>query len=332
MSRLINLITNAIKFTRDRQIREIEVSLGAAMQRPGQTFDNITFAPITTYAETILDKDDWGSGLPVYLWIKCRDTGCGLSRDEQGNLFTRFSQATPRTHIRYGGSGLGLFISKRLTELQGGAIGVNSVPDVGSTFAFFISTRLAPPPTPLKVDDSKQLSLESIRPKSTDGQGKGKLQYSILIVEDNLVNQKVLSQQLRKAGCIVHVANHGQEALDFLRKTTFWVPSASESVSTNGSAIDLHVVLMDIEMPVMDGLACTRRIRELQDSQDIRGHVPIIAVSANARSEQMQQAREAGIDDAIAKPFRIPELIPKIDGLIRGDEAPLLITPGTGLG
>jgi CheY-like chemotaxis protein len=140
------------------------------------------------------------------------------------------------------------------------------------------------------------------------------------------VNQKVLSQQLRKAGCAVHVANHGHEALEFLRKTNFW--SARE---VDMSPVTLDVVLMDVEMPVMDGLTCTRRIRELQHSREITGHVPIIAVSANARSEQMAEAREAGIDDAIAKPFRIPELIPKIEALVRGEEAVMAITRGIGL-
>ena len=350
--RLINLITNAIKFTRDRSRREIEVTLGASLQRPQEYFNSIAFAPVTTPIDALLDQEDWGHGTPIYVWVKCRDTGCGLSREEQGNLFTRFSQATPRTHIRYGGSGLGLFISKRLSELQGGAIGVSSQSDVGSTFMFFVATRVAAPLTPMKPDNSKELSLEKAPFKSAIPKAPSKLQYSVLIVEDNLVNQKVLSQQLRKAGCVVYVANHGQEALDFLRRTTFWARNDDHMNGDTEPPIGLHVVLMDIEMPgelhpitvgmepstadldysVMDGLTCTRRIRELQTSKDILGHIPIIAVSANARSEQMHEAREAGIDDAIAKPFRIPELIPKLDALVQGENSPLVVTMGTGLG
>lgn len=80
---------------------------------------------------------------------------------------------------------------------------------------------------------------------------------------------------------------------------------------------DLSIVLMDIEMPVMDGLTCIRRIRELQASEHIIGHIPVLAVSANARSEQVRQAVEAGMDDVIAKPFRMPELLKKIDSLAR---------------
>jgi CheY-like chemotaxis protein len=133
---------------------------------------------------------------------------------------------------------------------------------------------------------------------------------------------------LRKAGCEVYVANHGLEALDFLRKTEFW--SAVDN-DTQMQPIALSVILMDVEMPVMDGLTCTRKIRELQSTGHIIEHIPIIAVSANARSEQVARAKEAGIDDAISKPFRIPELLPKIEALLRGGEPALVTTPVTGL-
>jgi signal transduction histidine kinase len=187
---LINLITNAIKFTRDRLRREIEVSVGATLDRPGETWDGVKFAPITTSAGSLLEKDDWGHGTMVHVWIKCRDTGCGLSKEEQGNLFTRFSQATPKTHIKYGGSGLGLFISKRLTELQGGAIGVSSAPNIGSTFAFFVATRLARPPTPLRSQGDKELTLEGRNSRTLAVTATNTFAYSVLIVEDNLVVSK----------------------------------------------------------------------------------------------------------------------------------------------
>ncbi|KAK8050223.1 hypothetical protein PG994_011953 [Apiospora phragmitis] len=349
---LINLLTNAIKFTRDRPMRRIVVCLGASAEPPSSDSSSGTsYAAVTTESTGLLDNSEWGLGLPVYMWISCQDTGCGMSPKEQGKLFTRFTQATPRTHIRYGGSGLGLFISKKLTELQGGSIGVQSQPDVGSTFTFFVATRIAPPPTPIKFGSLKDSPLNW--PGAMEKDSRKKIDHlSVLIVEDNLVNvspartqllsdgpwltttqQKVLSQQLCKAGCQVHVSNHGAEALEFLRKTSYWAASnvGDTKPASSPPLLDLSVILMDIEMPVMDGLACTRKIRDYQQSGEIIGHIPIMAVSANARSEQVSQARESGMDDAISKPFRIPELMIKLEALVGGGGALLPANASSGL-
>lgn len=110
----------------------------------------------------------------------------------------------------------------------------------------------------------------------------------VLIVEDNLVNQKVLRKQLLNLGCTVHVANHGGEALDIFQKSRFW-----KGKETSG--LELSVVLMDLEMPVMDGLSCAKRVRELEREGTIVKHIPIIAVTANARMEQIQTAITAGM-------------------------------------
>jgi CheY-like chemotaxis protein len=123
-----------------------------------------------------------------------------------------------------------------------------------------------------------------------------------------LVNQKVLQRQLQNHGISTSVANHGGEALEALKSSTYW---ASPSSSSN----DISVVLMDKEMPVMDGLQCTSTIRELEKQGKLRRHVPIIAVTANARSEQIATLLAAGMDDVVSKPFRIGELIPKIEEL-----------------
>ncbi|KEQ79406.1 CheY-like protein, partial [Aureobasidium pullulans EXF-150] len=137
------------------------------------------------------------------------------------------------------------------------------------------------------------------------------------IVEDNLVNSKVLKRQLTNLGCVVHVANHGGEALDILRKSTYWNHDADAKHSTpEAERIGLSVVLMDQEMPIMDGLTCTKKIRELEREGKILRHVPVIAVTANARNEQIETAMSAGMDDVMPKPFRIPELIPKIEELM----------------
>lgn len=303
---LMNLLTNAIKFTKQEPTRRITVTLGASAESPPELPEPVTFGQRRAKhpSNAFLDNkpDLWGVEPKVFPWIIVKDTGCGLSAAQQEKLFLRFSQAfAPRTHVNYGGSGLGLYISKELAELQGGEIGVCST-GVGSTFAFYVSTRIAQPPA---IDQQRRLS-------HTNGNTTAGQSYSILIVEDNLVNQKVLATQLRKAGATVYVANHGVEAIEQLKKTKFWRRKSEDS---SQQPHHLDVVLMDCEMPVMDGLQCTRTIRELQEAGDLVDYVPIIAVSANARPEQVQGAKEAGMDDAISKPFRVPELMAKIEGL-----------------
>ncbi|RDI89002.1 hypothetical protein Vi05172_g1648 [Venturia inaequalis] len=287
---LLNLLTNATKFTRDRPTRKITVSLGASFKRPPEIWDGVKFAPSSNKTRRdIRDDIEWGHGRKVYLWLEVDDTGVGLTEGEQSHLFTKFSQASPRTHVTYGGSGLGLFISKSLAEMHGrGCIGVRSQSDIGSTFAFFIGIRVA-------MDQG----LEEVT-----GRPMLRRQQSIE------ARQKVLAQQLRRAGCIVHVAGHGKEALDFLTTTRFW-----RGLENCGR--DLSVILMDIEMPVMDGITACKEMRKLQHTGDVISHVPIISVSANARSGQVSSAREAGMDDSISKPFRLPELLPKIETLAK---------------
>lgn len=110
------------------------------------------------------------------------------------------------------------------------------------------------------------------------------------------MNSKVLKRQLTNLGCVVHVANHGGEALDILRKSTYWNHDADAKHSTpEAERIGLSVVLMDQEMPIMDGLTCTRKIRELEREGRILRHVPVIAVTANARNEQIETAMSAGM-------------------------------------
>jgi CheY-like chemotaxis protein len=128
-------------------------------------------------------------------------------------------------------------------------------------------------------------------------------------MEDSLVNQKVLRWQLEEIGCTVAVSCHGEEALAYLETTKFW----------NGTWVsgkDLSIILMDLEMPVMDGLTCVRRIRSMEADSTIIGHLAVIAVTANVRSEQIAAAKDGGMDYVVSKPFRIPELIDEIEKLL----------------
>jgi CheY-like chemotaxis protein len=249
---------------------------------------NITWAPNHNGRKETRDltlDPEWGNGEHVYLCIQVSDTGVGMSQSEIKKLFTRFEQAGSKTSIKYGGSGLGLFISHRLTEKQGGEIGVASVPSEGSTFAVYVKARRVelervPQTTGLRSrSNSKPCSIP-------DGFDLDKMH--VLLVEDNIVNQKVLRKQLTKAGCIVHVANHGVEALEFLSLTDVWHEALPETAH-------LDIILMDWEMPVMDGLSCTREIRSLQRAGKIVRHIQIIGTTANARDEQIETAIACGI-------------------------------------
>lgn len=304
MQVLINLVTNAIKFTAKEAKRNVTITMGACHERPCDDSFPVDLVPTTTIRENVFVGPEWGSGDFLYLSFIVHDTGCGLTPQAKASTFTRFTQGGPRTHTKYGGSGLGLFISRELTELQGGEIGVASEVGAGSTFGFFVKTRVAP--APKTADTLSRVTSGTASPSEPKSAPE---KFNILVVEDNLVNQKVLSKQLKKLGNEVFVASHGLEALEVIESTRYWKDQEA-------TGIELSVVLMDIEMPVMDGITCTRKIRELEGRGDIRMHLPIIAVSANARGEQIDQAMSAGMDDAIAKPFRISDLIPKIERLV----------------
>jgi signal transduction histidine kinase len=310
---LINLMTNAIKFTRTEDLKHIIVTMGASISKPSES--NRSEVHYVGKGKASLDqtsKPEWGNGDVVYLSIKVEDTGKGLSKVEIKNLFHLFAQANPKTHQTYGGSGLGLFISRQLVEMQGGEIGVASEAGKGSTFQFYVKTRRTNPPTgpqerthfqPLLREDALreacaveiQARQPGVTPPKVGPETSRALSpahslpqnFHILVVEDNLVNQKVVAKQLRKLGHTVSVANHGEEALAFIRRSEYWDEIAGGE--------KLSVILMDLEMPVMDGLSCVKRIRELQTQGKIKGHVPVIAVTANARLDQITISMNAGM-------------------------------------
>ncbi|KAF1926275.1 autoinducer 2 sensor kinase/phosphatase luxQ [Didymella exigua CBS 183.55] len=308
----INLLTNAIKFVKPSSSPRIEVHFGACLHSPRSLFPpDMFWATTSNLDNSVTSSPEWGNGEEVYLAFSVKDTGIGLKNKEIRNIFERFKQANVKTHIKYGGSGLGLFISNDLTEKQGGEIGVSSVLGEGSTFGFYVKTRRAErrPQTMGEMDSefgAKKRTQQALQ---------------VLLVEDNLINQKVLSKQLKKAGCVVSVANHGLEALGALEKDKF------------------DVVLMDLEMPVLDGLAAMRKIREKENTEegllgeamklDARGgdRLPIIAVTANVRKEQIDTAMEAGADRVMQKPFKAADLVYMMKSLLPQVTTPKIDSP-----
>ena len=307
---LINLMTNAIKFTQSREKRYIVVSLSAFsdisdivnVDRDVLFFERNENQ--RAHAMAVDKTGEWGDGEVIYLHCSVEDTGPGLGDEERKILFQRFQQASPRTHVQYGGSGLGLFISRILTEMQGGQIGVSSRMGAGSKFSFYVQSRRSVNPpaeyeriSPFKIcrkPNAGQQSTDQDYAGSTSGSHDSPL-FDVLIVEDNIVNQKVLQRQLRSWGNNTFVANHGKEALQTLQKSRFWAGHEKEGV-------DISVILMDLEMPVMDGVTCARRIRELEREGTIVQHIPIIAVTAYARPEQIENAKAAGIVSLLVCP------------------------------
>jgi signal transduction histidine kinase len=155
---LINLMTNAIKFTRTEETRHIKITMGASLDKPSES--NIHHVEFVRKNQTSPDqttKAEWGDGQIIYLAITVEDTGCGLSPSEIKNLFHLFTQGSPKTHQTYGGSGLGLFISRQLVEMQGGEIGVASTAGEGSIFQFYVKTRRTGPSTEKQATDFQLL-------------------------------------------------------------------------------------------------------------------------------------------------------------------------------
>jgi len=288
---LINVLTNAIKFTKLETTREIYVRYGVTLSNPREAFSDMFWAPNKGSMGDLTNNPDWGLGRSLYLTLTVTDTGVGMSEEEIKKLFGRFEQASERTSIRYGGSGLGLFVSQKLAEKQGGEIGVKSETNKGSTFAFYIKSRETTKEFGMLPTAPSQFAspLRSVTsPEGSNIYVSDLKKMHVLLVEDNLVNQKVVLRQLLKAGCIVSLANHGVEALEVLRGSDLWYEKVPE-------AKHLDIILMDWEMPIMDGLTCSREIRKLQAVRKLTRHIEILATTANARPEQIQTALDSGI-------------------------------------
>lgn len=254
---LTNLLANSIKFTESGHIR-------LASQVIAQTNDS------------------------VRLQYEIEDTGHGIPADKHKIIFDEFSQADSSITRKYGGTGLGLTITKQLVELMDGEIGLESEPGKGSSFWFYID---------VKTVEQKDLNSGSSTGEEMD---LDLLKEKVMIVEDNEVNQKILAKMLQKIGVSFRVAQNGKECIDLLEKETF------------------SLVLMDIQMPEMDGLEATQWIRNQMKEPEKR-NIPIVALTAHAMQGDRDRCMEAGMDNYLSKPIAFEDLKEMMSSILDKD-------------
>jgi CheY-like chemotaxis protein len=242
---LLNLLSNAIKFTES-----------------GSITVKLSTQPATDNDQALL--------------VEVIDTGIGIAADIQQKLFKVFTQGDVSDTRKYGGSGLGLTISKRLVELWGGNIGLDSTPAVGSRFWFSVGTPITKPATTVLAQDNNDLPSHS------------KLNVNVLIVDDNVFVQTVLAETLRNAGHQVDLADSGQEAIKAVSEKSY------------------DIIFMDISMPEMTGIEATKAIRLLGGAAT---SVPIIGITANTLALEGEDYLAAGMNDYLTKPIPLEALL-----------------------
>ncbi len=257
---LMNLVDNAIKFT---QAGRIAVKAEIREQSRGA----------------------------VTLEFMVSDTGIGISPEDQSRIFIAFTQADASTTRNYGGTGLGLTISRKLVELMNGRIWVESKPNRGSTFHFTVR---------LKVHEgaATQRDERMIPPRS----GVSRRALRVLLAEDTPTNQKLAEYILTRRGHRVEIAQNGQQAWDMLQHSNY------------------DIVLMDVQMPVMDGFQATAKIRASSDP--IKAQIPIVAMTAHALKGDAERCLAAGMDAYVSKPIQQEEFIEIVEVLGNSEEEP----------
>ena len=257
------LLSNAIKFTSDGGVRVKVAAL-----------------------------DDKGDSIKLRMAVA--DTGIGISDYNMNKLFIRFSQVDGSDTRKYGGSGLGLVISKQITELMNGTISVQSKEGIGSTFIAEI---------PLKVVKAAEAEAPKETPKedpavfSINANGKN---ARILVAEDEPVNQQVIGKLLGMAGFSYDIAENGEKAVELFKQK------------------DYEAALFDVQMPVMDGIAATQEIRKIEQREH-RKRLPIIAVTARAMFGDKERIIENQLDDYIAKPYNLNTVVETLNKYINRD-------------
>ncbi|MEI6272608.1 MAG: ATP-binding protein [Phycisphaerae bacterium] len=272
---LINLISNAIKFTEHGGVKVV-VDLTKEKLEPRIDQDNSTAPPAD-----------------IRLRIQVMDTGIGINDAQRNRLFQRFTQADPSTTRRFGGSGLGLTISRHLSRMLGGDITISSEVGLGSVFTVEVGigkSSLNEMVSILPQHSHEKVNLKLKHASVTSNPTQSKNEITVLVAEDGEDNQRLIFHHLSRAGMKVIVANNGREALDL-------------AVAAQKQSRAPDVILMDMQMPIMDGYEATLKLREL----GWRG--AIVAITAHAMTGDRERCTQAGCDDYLTKPINSKSLI-----------------------
>jgi signal transduction histidine kinase/CheY-like chemotaxis protein len=274
---MTNLIGNAVKFTPEGGTITLEVALEE--ETDGDTPASGTPASAATAAASAPTVPDGVVGTSYTLKFLITDTGIGISAEQREHLFQSFQQASIGTARTYGGTGLGLALSKQIVELMGGQIWVESEPGLGSTFGFTIRALRAEGAITQEAEP-----VEELKPNEFAG-------FKVLLVEDVEVNREIVIALLADSGLEIDEAANGEEAL--------------EMVAADPGRYQF--ILMDVQMPVMDGDEATRRIRALDDER--ARTVPIVAMTANVFREDIERSLKVGMNAHLGKPIYLATLV-----------------------
>ena len=206
----------------------------------------------------------------VKITVTVTDTGIGIKPTQQSKLFSAFTQADDSTSRRYGGTGLGLTVVKELSKLMGGNVTLQSEPNVGSTFKFDVELRTSP------VQEQAELVYSGTKLAA----------LKVLVAEDNPVNQMVIKAMLGSLGIVAHIVENGEAAVDIAKEQHF------------------DLILMDCQMPIMDGYRATALIRQFKSEVEL----PIIALTADVMPEDKAHAQAVGFNQHLAKPLELVKL------------------------
>ncbi|MBL4680293.1 MAG: response regulator [Pseudomonadales bacterium] len=262
-------------FTDENQLHKILAMLVSNAIK----FTSVGKVTIDAYCVELTSKE-------AFIRFSILDTGIGITEAEIKDIFNVLHQVDNSDSRRFQGAGIGLAICQRIASIFNSQVDVKSTPDEGSEFSLTLRLEISPDETNVWENTSADLERLSLTSDSASESQKLKSQLSVLLVEDNLINQKLAARLLEKLGCFVDIANDGADAVDMFARSPY------------------DLIFMDCQMPIMDGFEATTKIREIESAKKTAGmRTPIIALTANCLPEDRARSFDAGMDEFLTKPI-----------------------------